>query len=94
MTLMSLMRPAGEQQRLGMARLFFQRPAFGVLDECTNAISVDVEEQLYQHAEVLGITLVTITQRTALVKYHEAELRLDGEGGWELRRLGGGGASP
>ena len=64
-----------------MARLFFQRPTFGVLDECTNATSVDVEEQLYQHAASLGITLVTVTQRTALVKYHGAELRLDGEGG-------------
>lgn len=52
----------GEQQRLGMARLFWHRPRFGVLDECTNATSVDVEERLYQHAAGLGITLVTITQ--------------------------------
>lgn len=58
---------AGEQQRLGMARLFFQRPAFGALDECTNATSADVEEALYAHARELGITLVTVTQRTALV---------------------------
>ena len=36
----------------------------------------------------LGITLVTITQRTALVKYHDSELRLvDGEGEWELRTI-------
>ena len=48
----------GEQQRLGMARLFFHRPRFGVLDECTNATSVDVEELLYRHAAALGITLV------------------------------------
>ena len=68
-------QPAGEQQRLGMARLFYHRPRFGVLDECTNATSVDVEEHLYRHASDLGITLITITQRAALLKYHAAELR-------------------
>lgn len=87
----------GEQQRLGMARLFFHKPRFGILDECTNATSVDVEEALYAHAAGLGITLVTITQRTALVKYHSRELRLvDGEGDWELREIkkaGSGGES-
>ena len=78
----------GEQQRLGMARLFFHRPMFGILDECTNATSVDVEESLYQHAHSLGITLVTITQRAALLKYHDAELRLlDGEGDWQLKEI-------
>ena len=65
--LLSILLGAGEQQRLGMARLFFQRPAFGALDECTNATSADVEEALYAHARQLGITLVTVTQRTALV---------------------------
>ena len=39
---------AGEQQRMGMARLFFHNPRFGVLDECTNATSVDIEEHLYR----------------------------------------------
>ncbi|EIE25187.1 hypothetical protein COCSUDRAFT_65142 [Coccomyxa subellipsoidea C-169] len=78
----------GEQQRLGMARLFFQNPKFGVLDECTNATSVDVEEHLYRHAAELGITLITITQRAALLKYHSVELRLiDGEGDWQLRTI-------
>lgn len=52
---------------MGMARLFFHAPRFGVLDECTNATSVDVEEALFEHAAKLDITLVTITQRTALV---------------------------
>lgn len=78
----------GEQQRIGMARLFFHKPKFGILDECTNATSVDVEEALYAHAVKLDITLVTITQRTALVQYHQRELRLvDGLGDWELREI-------
>ena len=84
----------GEQQRLGMARLFFHRPRFGVLDECTNATSVDVEASLYEHARSLGITLVTVTQRAALLRHHAAELALsDGEGAWTLREIERGAGS-
>ncbi|KAK9272001.1 hypothetical protein L1049_002370 [Liquidambar formosana] len=71
----------GEQQRLGMARLFFHKPKFGILDECTNATSVDVEEHLYRLANKMGITVVTSSQRPALIPFHSVELRLiDGEG--------------
>ncbi|XP_040937824.1 ABC transporter D family member 1 isoform X2 [Gossypium hirsutum] len=78
----------GEQQRLGMARLFFHKPKFGILDECTNATSVDVEEQLYRVAKDLGITVITSSQRPALMPFHALELRLvDGEGKWELRSI-------
>ncbi|KAK1691716.1 hypothetical protein QYE76_008413 [Lolium multiflorum] len=75
----------GEQQRLGMARLFFHHPKFGILDECTNATSVDVEEHLYRLATNMGITVITSSQRPALIPFHSAELKLiDGEGNWEL----------
>jgi ABC-type uncharacterized transport system fused permease/ATPase subunit len=78
----------GEQQRLGMARLFFHKPQFGILDECTNATSVDVEEHLYKLASDMGITVVTSSQRPALIPFHSRELRLiDGEGKWELRSI-------
>uniref|UniRef100_A0A6N2LIZ8 ABC transmembrane type-1 domain-containing protein n=1 Tax=Salix viminalis TaxID=40686 RepID=A0A6N2LIZ8_SALVM len=78
----------GEQQRLGMARLFFHKPTFAILDECTNATSVDVEEQLYRLANDMGITFVTSSQRPALIPFHSLELRLiDGEGQWELRSI-------
>ncbi|XP_024021422.1 ABC transporter D family member 1 isoform X1 [Morus notabilis] len=78
----------GEQQRLGMARLFFHKPKFGILDECTNATSVDVEEHLYRLAKDMGITVVTSSQRPALIPFHSIELRLiDGEGNWESRLI-------
>jgi ABC-type uncharacterized transport system fused permease/ATPase subunit len=47
---------------LWQARLFFHHPKFGILDECTNATSVDVEESLYKRAQALGIAVVTISQ--------------------------------
>ncbi|KAJ0976938.1 hypothetical protein J5N97_012412 [Dioscorea zingiberensis] len=75
----------GEQQRLGMARLFFHHPKFGILDECTNATSIEVEEHLYRIATEMGITVITSSQRPALIPFHSMELRLvDGEGKWEL----------
>jgi ABC-type uncharacterized transport system fused permease/ATPase subunit len=66
----------GEQQRLGMARMFYSRPVFGVLDECTSACSVDVETKLYEKAAGLGIACVTLSQRLALPEFHRQELRL------------------
>ncbi|KAJ0960450.1 hypothetical protein J5N97_001732 [Dioscorea zingiberensis] len=63
----------------------FHHPKFGILDECTNATSVDVEEHLYQLAAKMGITFITSSQRPALIPFHSMELRLiDGEGKWEL----------
>jgi len=75
----------GEKQRLAMARLFFHRPAFAVLDECTSAVSLDVEGFLYTQAKKLGITLITVSHRPSLWRFHEKNLAFDGQGGYELR---------
>lgn len=79
----------GEQQRLAMARLFHHCPRFALLDECTSAVSMDVEESLYAAAHNYGITCITCSQRLALTKFHTAELRLGlaTDKGWDVRPI-------
>ena len=77
----------GEQQRLAMARLFWQRPVFAVLDECTSAVSLKMERRLFRVCRQLGISLVTISHRPALVEFHDWMLALDGAGAYSMQKV-------
>lgn len=79
----------GEKQRVAMARLFYHHPQFAILDECTSAVSVDVEGSMYEYCRKVGITLFTVSHRKSLWTHHEYFLRFDGRGAYEFGKIDG-----
>lgn len=81
----------GEKQRMGIARLLYHEPKYAIIDEGTSAVSSDVEGHLYETCKEKGITLITISTRASLKKYHTFNLVLGmGDNGdeWEYERIG------
>ncbi|KAK2627468.1 hypothetical protein QTJ16_003434 [Diplocarpon rosae] len=81
----------GEKQRMAIARLLYHEPRYAFIDEGTSAVSSDVEGLLYERCKEKGITLITISTRASLKRYHTFNLTLGvGEDGgeWEWERIG------
>ncbi|ETI26798.1 hypothetical protein G647_10243 [Cladophialophora carrionii CBS 160.54] len=72
----------GLQQRIAMARLFYHQPKYAILDECTSSVTLEMERKMYETAKGLGTTLMTVSHRRSLWKYHSMILQFDGQGGY------------
>ncbi|THH21005.1 hypothetical protein EW146_g462 [Bondarzewia mesenterica] len=74
----------GDKQKIAWARLFYHKPKYAVLDEATSLVPIVVEGMMMDHATELGITLLTVSHRPSLWKYHAMILHYDGQGGYVL----------
>lgn len=77
----------GIQQRLAMARMYYHKPKFAVLDECTSAVSPAMEQKMYAHAQELGISLISVCHRTTLWHFHNYLLKFDGTGKYKFGKF-------
>lgn len=81
----------GEKQRMALARLIYHKPQFAILDECTSAVAIDVEQRIYKYlSEDMECTLLSVSHRVKqLAKFHHLILEFDGNGSFEFKRLVG-----
>ncbi|TPX10617.1 uncharacterized protein E0L32_008503 [Thyridium curvatum] len=77
----------GVQQRVAMARLFYHKPRYAILDECTSSVTLEMEKVMYDNAKSLGVTLMTVSHRRSLWKYHSHILQFDGQGNYVFTKL-------
>jgi putative ATP-binding cassette transporter len=76
----------GEQQRVAFARALLSRPKYAMLDEATSALDAENEAMLYKELKASGTTLVSVSHRPGILKYHQQVLELgaQGPGSWRL----------
>jgi ATP-binding cassette subfamily D (ALD) protein 3 len=80
----------GEKQRVAIARLIYHKPLYAILDECTSAVSADVEQRVYKYlTEDLGCSLLSVSHRLKqLQNYHHFVLKFDGMGDVSFEAIG------
>jgi putative ATP-binding cassette transporter len=74
----------GEQQRVAIARVFLSDKQFIVLDEATSALDEENEFEVYEKLASSGATLISISHRPSVARFHTLVLQIDGEGGWSI----------
>lgn len=77
----------GEKQMLAMARCYYHSPKFAILDECSSAVSIEMEARMYSKAKEMNITLITVSHRKTVWKYHDYILRFNGDLSFSFEKL-------
>lgn len=77
----------GDKQKIAWVRLFYHKPKYAILDEATSLVPPDMEGAMMEYAGKLGITLLTVSHRPSLWKYHSMILQYDGQGGYVFTKL-------
>ncbi len=75
----SMALSAGEQQRLGFARVLVNRPDWVFMDEATSALDEDSERNMYRLVKerLRGATLVSIAHRPTLREFHDRRMNIE-----------------
>ncbi len=75
----SLALSAGEQQRLGFARVLVNRPEWLFLDEATSALDEDTERHLYRLVQerLPDATVLSIAHRPTVSAFHDRRMQIE-----------------
>lgn len=75
----------GEQQRLAFARVLLSDRKYVILDEATSALDEKNEAELYERLRSMSVTLISVSHRPHVAKYHSHVLVLSGKETWQIK---------
>lgn len=80
----------GEQQRVAFARILLTKPRAVFLDESTSALDEGLELMLYRlvRSELPETIVVSVSHRSTVEQHHTRQLKLLGDGRWEVGAVG------
>lgn len=78
----------GEQQRLAFARVLLAEQRYVILDEATSALDETNEATLYGQLRESSATIISVSHRPQVARFHTNVLVLTGDQQWEIHPSG------
>ena len=75
----------GEQQRVAFARVLLAERPYVILDEATSALDETNEAKLYELLQATSATIISVSHRPHVAKFHTHVLVLIGDETWQLK---------